>query len=65
MEEKEYNFTIDFEIGISGECLGKLKLAELKKKLKKEIEDFFEKEANVSEYDIWQMESDTDYEELE
>ena len=63
MDENE--FTIDFEIGITGESLGRLKLKELKEKIEKDIKEFFEKESNVSQYDLWQFETSTEYEKLE
>jgi hypothetical protein len=62
---KEYEFSGSFEIGVSGECMGKLKVAELKKKLKKEIENFFENNDCVAEYDIYQNEHDFDYDEID
>jgi hypothetical protein len=63
-DEKEYEFNGSFEIGFSGECMGKLKLSELKAKLKKEIEEFLEKEGSVASYDVWQFETDIDYEDI-
>jgi len=66
MEEKEYEFTFNLDIGLSGECMGKLKgLTELKAKIKKEVKAYLENHDAVASYDFFQIESDMDYEELD
>lgn len=65
MEEKEYEFSVDFEIGIMGESLGKVNLGELKKEINKLIETHLEKQENISTYDIWQFEINKEHDVIE
>lgn len=61
----ENEFDMNIEIGITGECYDKLKFQELKKELKQKVEEFFEKEENVANYVLWQIDFNIDYEKLE
>lgn len=62
---KEYECYGSFEINFSSESLGKLKSAEIKKLLKKTMEDYFKKNEGVCSYDVGEVEVNLDYEELE
>lgn len=56
---------LGIEISVEATVDKALKLAELKKKLNKVIEDYFESENDVYEYDIWNFELTKDYEKVE
>lgn len=56
---------LNIEIGIEATVDSRLKLTELKKKIVKEIEDYFEKNKDVYEYDVWSNEFNSDYEKVD
>lgn len=47
-----YEFDIDIEVNIQGECYDKLKIAKLKSDINKLIKDSLESNDNVCEYEI-------------
>lgn len=61
----EYECYGSFEINFSSESMGKLKSGEIKKLLKKTLEDYFEKYELVCSYDVSDVEDNLDYEKLE
>lgn len=56
---------LNIEFGIEATVDSALKLADLKKELTKVIEDFFEKDNKVYEYDIWNTEFTKYYEKVD
>ena len=54
-------------INVSFECemLGKLSQSKLKALVRNALEDFFDKDENICQHDIYEVELDLDYEVLE
>ena len=50
---KEYETDLTIEIEISAKSMGKLDVKGLKTKITKILEDKFEADNNVCEYDVW------------
>ena len=63
--EKEYEFTIEFELGVSGQSMDRVNITGLKKELKRLIQIHMEKQDNIVEWDFWNDEQKTDYEKID